>query len=578
MSRPSSCAPCRQTASTCCRSSTTCSTSAGSSPGRSNSISSRSAAGSWPRRSCWACDRSPSRRGSTWAWVAPEDDLEVRSDRRSLSQILINLTNNAIKFTDEGGVRLEVSRQSENGASAIRFSVVDTGRGIRSQGPAEAVRRVRADPGLFRARHEGTGLGLYICQRLAVLIGGVITFESELGEGSTFTLELRGLGTYGDGGTHSRGRGQRGQHEPDGLPPQGHGYEPLEAVDGAEGVRVATEARPDLILLDLRMPEMDGYQAVDLIRDWPRLEKTRVVAVTASAMVGDRERIAAAGFDGYIRKPIVPRDVRGRNRAVPARGVASRPGGDGGAAVTSILAARRPPGQSRPAVDGARLRRLHGARGLDGQTALDLARSERPDLIIADIVMPEMNGYEFVRELRSDPVVGNTPVIFCTATYAEGETRQLADACGVSHFLVKPCEPETIVRVVGEALGSSARADGDAGFRSAVRPPDAASPEREAGGEGQGTGSGERRAGTACARERTDPELGRRRDLPGGSRGPDHLREPGGRRPPRLPRRGPARARRPRARAPLPSRPDPVPDRRVPDQGQPSRRGPSRHR
>jgi PAS domain S-box-containing protein len=89
-----------------------------------------------------------------------------------------------------------------------------------------------------------------------------------------------------------------------------------------------------------------------------------------------------------------------------------------------------------------------------GETALDIARSERPELIITDIVMPGMNGYEFVRELRSDPAVGNTPVIFSTASYAEGETRQLADACGVSHFLVKPCEPETIVRVAGEALGS----------------------------------------------------------------------------------------------------------------------------
>lgn len=87
---------------------------------------------------------------------------------------------------------------------------------------------------------------------------------------------------------------------------QAHGYEPLRATDGAEGVRVATEALPDLILLDLWMPGMDGYEAVDQIRDCPGLEKTRVVAVTASAMVGDRKRIAAAGFDGYIGKPINP--------------------------------------------------------------------------------------------------------------------------------------------------------------------------------------------------------------------------------------------------------------------------------
>ena len=83
-----------------------------------------------------------------------------------------------------------------------------------------------------------------------------------------------------------------------------HGYEPLQAMDGAEGVRAATEALPDLVLLDLWMPGMDGFEAVDLIRDLPGLEKTRVVAVTASAMVGDRKRIVGAGFDGYIRKPI----------------------------------------------------------------------------------------------------------------------------------------------------------------------------------------------------------------------------------------------------------------------------------
>jgi CheY-like chemotaxis protein len=83
-----------------------------------------------------------------------------------------------------------------------------------------------------------------------------------------------------------------------------NGYEPLQAMDGAEGVRAATEALPDLVLLDLWMPGMDGFEAVDLIRDRPGLEKTRVVAVTASAMVGDRKRIVGAGFDGYIRKPI----------------------------------------------------------------------------------------------------------------------------------------------------------------------------------------------------------------------------------------------------------------------------------
>jgi PAS domain S-box-containing protein len=128
-------------------------------------------------------------KGIELGWMAPEDYLEVRSDRRALSQILINLTNNAIKFTDEGGVRLELSRQSDNGASAIRFSVIDTGPGIRPEDQQKlfaAFEQVAASA----TRFEGTGLGLYICQRLTAMIGGVITFESEFGKGSSFTLEL----------------------------------------------------------------------------------------------------------------------------------------------------------------------------------------------------------------------------------------------------------------------------------------------------------------------------------------------------------------------------------------------------
>lgn len=85
-----------------------------------------------------------------------------------------------------------------------------------------------------------------------------------------------------------------------------HGYTPLLARDGNEGVRLAIENRPDVVLLDIRMPEMDGYEVAAALKAEPGLSGTRVVAVTASAMVGDREQIVAAGFDGYIDKPIDP--------------------------------------------------------------------------------------------------------------------------------------------------------------------------------------------------------------------------------------------------------------------------------
>jgi PAS domain S-box-containing protein len=90
-----------------------------------------------------------------------------------------------------------------------------------------------------------------------------------------------------------------------------------------------------------------------------------------------------------------------------------------------------------------------------GKAALNLARTKRPDLITADTLMPEMNGYEFVRLLREDPAISEIPVIFCTSTYDEEEVRRLAKACGVSHILIKPCKPEEVVRVVGTALGSA---------------------------------------------------------------------------------------------------------------------------
>ena len=89
-----------------------------------------------------------------------------------------------------------------------------------------------------------------------------------------------------------------------------------------------------------------------------------------------------------------------------------------------------------------------------GEEALGLARAEPPDLVIADIVMPTMNGYEFVRQLRSHPDTAAIPVVFCTANYEKAEVRQLAAACGVSNFIAKPSDPETIVGTVGEVLGS----------------------------------------------------------------------------------------------------------------------------
>ena len=129
-------------------------------------------------------------KGLEFTVVVPAQRLELRNDRRALSQILINLANNAIKFTDHGWVRLELSRKHEDEKPITRFTVIDTGPGIK---PGDQERLFAAfeqvESSTLRP-HDGTGLGLYISQALASFVGAAITFESEFGQGSAFTLEL----------------------------------------------------------------------------------------------------------------------------------------------------------------------------------------------------------------------------------------------------------------------------------------------------------------------------------------------------------------------------------------------------
>jgi len=120
----------------------------------------------------------------------PPQDVIVRTDRRALSQVLINLTNNAIKFTNTGRIELRVARTGANGRSAASISVIDTGVGVRPEDKARLFHAFEQLETTSTRRHEGTGLGLHLSQKLAVLLGGHLTFESEYGKGSTFAIVL----------------------------------------------------------------------------------------------------------------------------------------------------------------------------------------------------------------------------------------------------------------------------------------------------------------------------------------------------------------------------------------------------
>jgi putative two-component system response regulator len=302
----------------------------------------------------------------------------LTGDPGRLGQVLINLADNAVKFTERGGVQVRVDLVEDTGEGVLlHFSVRDTGLGL--SGP-ERERLFRSfhqgDPSIAR-KHGGTGLGLAICKDLVALMGGELGVESEPGQGSTFWFELRlGKGASpGGAAVQQAGAGRQPVPAPvrillaedDGtnreiavelLREAGFGVEVAE--NGAEAVRMVSENPYDLVLMDVQMPVMDGLAATAEIRRIPALAHLPIVALTASARPGDPERCRAAGMDGHIAKPLDPQELwREVGRWLP-------PGPTGGGS-----------GPGAASVDGPAEELPSGIPGLDVAAGLNRAQGKR---------------------------------------------------------------------------------------------------------------------------------------------------------------------------------------------------------
>ena len=245
------------------------------------------------------------------------------------------------------------------------------------------------------------------------------------------------------------------------------GYTPLSAVDGEAGVAAARQELPDLIICDVHLPKLDGYGVVAALKADDTVRHIPTLAVTALAMVGDRERLLAAGFDGYIGKPIEPDTFVTQIESFLGGEMSTPPKND----IATILIVddhvlNREFLMTLLGYGGHRL--LEAANGAEG---LKMVLAERPDLVISDILMPNMDGYEFVTRMHGNPETADVPVIFYTATYREREAMAVAQSCGVRWVLPKPSDPDVILRTVHEALGLAAIGDGaDAGDDDAPLP------------------------------------------------------------------------------------------------------------
>lgn len=245
----------------------------------------------------------------------------IMGDARRLRQVLMNLVDNAIKFTAVGSVELTMRRDGHR----IRVEVRDTGPGIPPQLRRRLFRRFQqADAGTAR-RHGGSGLGLMICRRLVVLMGGQIGVESEAGAGTVFRFDLPlrpapEVAADPSAPTWEQPRWRLGDV------PSGRlllaedseasqlvgaailrkaGYEVDLVRDGESAVEAASSGSYDAILMDVRMPGLDGYAATRRIRALGgHAGRVRIMALTASAMPGDVERSLAAGMDAHLAKPV----------------------------------------------------------------------------------------------------------------------------------------------------------------------------------------------------------------------------------------------------------------------------------
>ena len=234
------------------------------------------------------------------------------------------------------------------------------------------------------------------------------------------------------------------------------GYVPLYARNGKRGLELARLEMPDLILCDVQMPEMDGYEVMRHLKEDPKLRHIPVIAVTAFAMVGDREKMLAAGFNGYISKPITPDTfIQDMETFLPE---ASRAKPINESAANSSPRSTEPlHGRYTMVVIDDMLAQINlassifkyaGYRVFTAQEpvrALSLIREHKPDIIISDVCMPIGSGYELIAAVKREPELQHIPFVFLTSTAMTETERRKGLALGAAKYIFRPIEPEQLL-------------------------------------------------------------------------------------------------------------------------------------
>jgi two-component system, NtrC family, sensor kinase len=347
----------------------------------------------------------------------------MRADLTKVRQALFNLLSNACKFTERGTVSLTVGRDSTSAGEWLAFEVKDTGIGITPEQMTRLFHEFSQADAEVTRRYGGTGLGLALSRRLCRMMGGDISLESEAGRGSTFTIRLPAsvaepsAEAAAVGGAARPATGQAGTVlviDDDATVRDlmerfldKEGFRVVTAAGGQEGLQLAKELRPDAITLDVMMPAMDGWAVLSALKSDPELSDIPVIMLT---ILDARNMGYALGAADYLTKPI----DRDRLAAVLKKYRRDLP----------VLVVDDDADLRR------RLRRLLERDGYTvaeaehGREALARLPEISPGLILLDLMMPEMDGFEFVVELRRHEAWRAIPVIVITARDLSAEDRR----------------------------------------------------------------------------------------------------------------------------------------------------------
>lgn len=388
----------------------------------------------------------------------PDSIGVVHADATKLRQILLNLLSNASKFTEAGKVTMKGTRASVDGEDWIQIDISDTGIGMTAEQMGRLFQAfTQADPSTS-SKYGGTGLGLAICRQFARIMGGEVTVSSVHGQGSTFTFRMPARVRRPKAATGAQSA----------VPPptepaekqaqdvlvidedesvqkaltkilEPEGFSVISARTGQDGLRLARERNPKIIILDILMPDMDGWTVLKELKQDPHLSAIRVVLLT---MTDDKETGFALGASAFINKPIEQDQLL---EAIQHHKASA----DG----RHALVVEDDPHQRDLVLRMLEKEGWESEFVANGAEALEAVAARQPAIILLDLLMAEMDGFEFLTHLRANPDWKLIPVVVITSMDLTSDVRARLQGRVDNIFQKGRYSRDNLIRQIRDSVG-----------------------------------------------------------------------------------------------------------------------------